>query len=133
MVAAPTHRKEAGAYVVQNEHQGIAAWAVEGAARLQRQGQYTVPPSGAALLERWKREADTVGLFVDEKCERCTEAAAGAGSADLYRAYKNWATEQGYRAGSAKTFAHRMETLKLHPVRHASGVLYPVKLKGTWS
>ncbi len=67
MEAAPGSRKDAAKHVIASDIVGIAAWAIEGAARLQRQGGFTIPPSSEEAISEWRRASNSVLLFIDEK------------------------------------------------------------------
>lgn len=80
---------------LRKEREGIMAWALEGAVRLLAQGRYTLPPSHAHELERWRRGADQVAEFVDTACEK-TVLPTGTSGAHLYRMYRMWAARSGH-------------------------------------
>lgn len=52
---------------------GIAAWALEGAARLQRQGEYTMPESSLAAKLAWQIDTDQVRQWLAQ----CTRTEIG--------------------------------------------------------
>jgi putative DNA primase/helicase len=131
MENAPSTKKDAGKAVVAADLPGIAAWAVEGAARLQRQGNYTVPESSNLALADWKRTSDSVALFVDEKTKPADVTKTigylnGTRGSELYGAYREWAGENGYRAVSAKTFGQRMDDMKKGKTAQKDANYYPV-------
>lgn len=124
-------RVDAGLAVLEHELPGVATWAVEGAARLIRQGSYTVPPSHHAAMATWRTAADSVAGYIDEKCWRLRpdeDIEQGTRSALLYSGYRDWALKSGYKPVSSKTFAARMDGLGLFGVRRSSGVFFPVRI-----
>lgn len=132
MLTAPTHKKEAGAQVVREQHPGVAAWAIEGAARLQQQGRYTIPAAGADLLTGWRRESDSVAMFVDERCSKLDmvteKIVQGTKATTLYKGYAEWCKEHGFRSVNSRNFAHRMAGIGLRSEHTARGACYPVRL-----
>jgi P4 family phage/plasmid primase-like protien len=132
MENAPGSRKDIGKAIAAANLPGIAAWAIEGAARLQRNGTYTVPASSMEAVAEWKRSSDSVALFIDEKTEPADGARPiadgnGTRAAPLYASYREWCTNNGYRPVSSKNFAGRMDNLKRSKVRQSEGFYYPVR------
>lgn len=100
--------RDIGRRIARNERQAIAAWAVAGAARLQKQGGYTVPASVHVLKEQWARDSDSVHLYLDtmtEKVERTPKA--GMRMTDLYAAYRDWAKGSGFQPVHMINFSRR--------------------------
>lgn len=135
MESAHGSRKDAAKRVISSDLVGIAAWAIEGAARLQRQDGYTVPPSSDAAVSEWKRASNSVLLFVDEKTgpidpARPTGNGNGTPAAPLYGAYRTWCVANGYKSVAAKNFAARMrDDAKRAGVRQSDGIYYPVSYR----
>ncbi len=100
--------RDIGKRIAREERQAIAAWAVEGAARLQRQGGYTIPASVAAMKEEWTIESDSVRMFLRE-CTKTVPRAAGTGTGarEVYQAYVTWAKSSGLAPCSSVTFGRR--------------------------
>jgi P4 family phage/plasmid primase-like protien len=100
--------RDIGKRIAREERQAIAAWAVEGAARLQRQGGYTIPPSVADMKAEWTVESDSVALFLRDECRRIPKAA-GTGTAfkHIYQAYVAWAKGLGLIPCSGVNFGRR--------------------------
>lgn len=122
----PGRRLEAGQTAAETCRPGIAAWAIEGASRLRKQGKYTVPPSSTETLNAWRIDADSVAAFIDATCAQGGTTRAKP----LYDGYKDWIRDNGMRAVSSKTFATRMGNLKFWPTRQAGGIYYPVAYRG---
>lgn len=88
-------------FTLEKELAGILAWAVEGCKLWQDQG-LGLPDAVKAATESYRSESDLIGLFLDESCtlHECLTAAAS----DLYRAYRDWADNGGYRAMNQRNF-----------------------------
>lgn len=110
---------------------GIVAWALKGAARLQRNGRYTIPASSADTLQDWRRTSDSVAVFVDE-CTRPlskgSPANHGKKASAAYAAYKDWAREHGYQCVNWRTFGHRLKSLGLGAQRQGAGCFHPFRI-----
>lgn len=103
--------RDIGKKIAVEERQAIAAWAVEGAARLQRQGGYTVPSSAQEVKDEWATETDSVKLFLRERTESSSVTRGeGLRFDDLYAAYKDWAKNLGFTPCNGTTFAKRYAT-----------------------
>ena len=94
MEKAPCHRPNAAASVIAAELPAIVAWAIEGAARVQRNGGFTVPASSTALMETWRTDADPVRRFVQTMLT--SDPTAAASSTAMYGAYRDWADRNGF-------------------------------------
>ena len=57
--------------------------------------RFTAPPSSESAKGTWRREADQVAQFVDERC--VADPAARVAVAEIYRVFKAWATDGGVR------------------------------------
>jgi P4 family phage/plasmid primase-like protien len=118
------------AKVISTCRPGVVTWALEGAARLQRQRGYTIPASAIDTGEDWRRTSDSVAIFLDEQTRgtRVDENELGTVSSFLFARYKGWASTNGFHVVSVKTFAHRMEALGKAQVRRSDFRRYPVVL-----
>lgn len=129
---AAERRPEAAKAIVEQERAALVAWAIEGAARLQRQGGYTIPESATAALETWRTASDSVASFCDEKTKPVDRTvnvyAPGTKASALYAAYRTWTDANGLRPVSSREFSRRMADRGKHVVKLASGNFYPVEL-----
>ena len=82
---------------------------------------FHAPASSEAAKARWRREADQVAQFVDERCE--TDPGVKIAVEELYRLFELWAAQSGVRKTVTKrTMGDRLERLGFK--RHRSD--------GTW-
>lgn len=103
--------RDIGKRIAREERQAIAAWAVAGAARLQRQGGYTVPASVAAMKETWARDSDSVHLWLDTETEKVEKSdGSGMKHLDVYGAYRDWAKLAGFQPVNITNFGRRYAT-----------------------
>lgn len=114
--------------ILASERAGIVAWMLEGAERLIRARDYTIPESHHRALADWRKNADQVALFVDA----CTRMAAanerGERAAVLYERYRRWAERNGHRAVASNSFGQRLRLLGLAAVKREDANRYPLVL-----
>jgi len=105
MTEAAGHRQRAASTVIDSELPAVVSWFLEGAARVQRQGRYTIPESSATMTEAWRRNADSVLRFAAEECE--PDATVMMKAPRLFEAYCGWAAIQRFAPMSSTTFYKR--------------------------
>ncbi|HEX8913557.1 MAG TPA: phage/plasmid primase, P4 family, partial [Humisphaera sp.] len=81
------------------EWAGVLAWIVEGCRRWRAEG-LGVPAEVARATGDYRREMDSIGLFLDEGCVRGERLSAPA--RDLYAAYVAWTEDAGEKPLSQK-------------------------------
>lgn len=84
------------------ELEALLVFAVEGLRRLMDRGRFELPASIGTAQESYRERLDTVAGFVGERCTFDPECWLP--KPELYRTYKEWATEGGRYALSAATF-----------------------------
>jgi phage/plasmid-associated DNA primase len=134
--------------IIAEEIPGVVAWLVEGAARLLRQGRYTVPSSHFVEEAKWKLTADTARAFLDAVYTRSTFPEPRdkgydhtgrptgekivkhdwAKASALYSNYRNWCGENGHRKPvPTPEFSRRVEKIG-YPCSHThKGNFYGVR------
>jgi len=80
--------------ILQDEPDLLLAFAVDGACRLIRQQDYTIPPSCKELLQNWLVEADPVHGWAKERLE-IIDGENLLMVAELYDDFKSWAEASG--------------------------------------
>lgn len=118
--------------IIDTELPGIVSWFLLGAQRVLAQGGYTIPPSSAKAVHKWRTSADQVRAFV----EACTsalgpshEARDGVPAEMLYRIYHRWAQDNGHRPLASNKFAERMGQLGMPAQRTRDRNFYPLRLE----
>lgn len=98
------------------EYPAILRWMLDGLKQWRATGLAT-PDVVRAASAAYRTEMDVVGDFIADRC-RLDEAAA-AGNAELYGAYKTWATDLGLRPMSHKGLSRALQQrgLKQSPAR----------------
>jgi P4 family phage/plasmid primase-like protien len=105
---------------------GIAAWAIEGACRLQAQGRYTSPASSRDAKREWQHDSDQVRQFVEECCE--VDADVQATLTDVYLAFALWARRTGHGGLARNRLGNRLKQLG-HADRSKLGRFYRLRIK----
>lgn len=88
-------------YKLRDEMPGILKWMADGCTMWQREG-LNPPLSVQSAGKDYQHEMDVISRFVDECCERSGYETVRA--ADLYAAYKRWATENNEYCMSSTRF-----------------------------
>lgn len=79
--------------VLLTELEGIAAWSLQGMARLSAQGRFTEPASSIQEVELIKENYSPINAFVEEAC--IIGQGGVVSTTELYSAYKAWALARG--------------------------------------
>lgn len=123
------HDKDVFVRELQDEIKGIVRWALEGAARVRRQGGYTSVPSSEAMLESWRMSVDQVALFLRDCTERTIEPAQMATIDELYRGYRRWCDGTGHKMPLAQPrFSDRLAQHGLIETRDGAQSVRAVRL-----
>jgi hypothetical protein len=135
--------------IIDNEIPGIVVYMIEGAARLLRQGKYTVPSSHFQEELKWKMAADTVRSFLETRYTRSsfleprTQGFDASGkpngqpvknhdwtqASELYMDYRSWCEANGHRKPVASPeFKRRVEKVGYASQHTRHGSFYGVRL-----
>lgn len=107
---------------------GIFNWAIEGWRRLQQRGHFTECKQIVEATRIYRRESNTIQMFIDERCE--VKLGLLAAAAPLYDDYKAWSYQFNYRPYSYRSFKRGVENLGYYCVHQAQGNFYSgLKLK----
>jgi len=126
MEKAAVHRRGIAQQIVRAEQPAIVGWALEGAARVQRQRGYTESVSSTRLVAQWRRDTDSVLLFLETECVK--EPNPSTSATILYQRYRIWAVECGFRPVSLTVFGKRAKQSG-YKIKHTHvGNLYQLRL-----
>lgn len=98
-----------------DELAGIAARAVPALRRLLDRGDFDLPDSGKAAYEEFTRRVDQVRTWLNDQCEIGGDSFVSR--VGLYRAYREWATRDGYRPLKAAAFYDRINAAGHQPIK----------------
>lgn len=99
--------KQLAAKIIGSELSGVFNWVLAGLNRLLEQGGFTDCEAVRAQLEAYKCQSDTVRVFLDEQGYQATSTHTTA-LKDLYRDYKAFCLEDGYRPVHNRNFRKRL-------------------------
>lgn len=117
--------------VIAEELAGVAAWAMEGAARVQAQERYTTPPSSEEAHAEWRHDTDQVRQWREECCFDDPQGTHNEGIDVLYAAYRAWCAESGHPPLARNTLGNRLKALGCYH-RSKLARTYTVALKPRW-
>jgi putative DNA primase/helicase len=117
--------------IIANELQGIAHWAMLGAQRLMKNGNFSLSSAHHALLARWRRTSNSLEEFIFEECE--LDATSYVSRAELYRAYKHWCSDNNrhpFAKNKVKELLDHNIGLKIsHTVLNGNEIFRGLKMK----
>lgn len=76
-----------------SEMPGIAYWALEGAARLMKNGAFSKSSAHDRLMNQWRRSANSLEEFIGEECTLSQDSQYRR--SDFYRDYTSWCSDNG--------------------------------------
>lgn len=119
--------------VVAEELAGIAAWAIQGAARAQQLKAFTLPDSSIQTKAEWQKDSDAIRQFIEVACDEIESKESKTLSllVDLYPAFRAWCADSGHSPMAANKFANRLKSLG-YERRTAIARLYRLRLKEAW-
>jgi P4 family phage/plasmid primase-like protien len=124
--------------IIAAELPAIVVWLLDGAARMLRQGEYTIPASHHEAIAKWRRGADQVALFLDERTTGSNEPRPSlegpndwTAASILYDEFVRWADRNRHRPMASNKFGTRMSDLKRAPHKTKRGAYYPVRILGS--
>jgi putative DNA primase/helicase len=91
------------------EMPGILNWALDGLARLEKNGHITEPPTSLEAVTTMQDTASPTSAFVREVCE--TGPMCEVLVDDLWAAWKAWADDQGIKAGSKAMLGRNLQSV----------------------
>jgi putative DNA primase/helicase len=91
---------------LKEELPGILAWAVRGCQRWNSVG-LKPPKEVIAATSEYRNEEDRLTAFIDQRCETGAHKKDAAG--ELYKAYKEWALENGEEPLTSTAFGRRLD------------------------
>jgi putative DNA primase/helicase len=79
--------------IIDNELPGIGYWALQGAARLLRNGKFSPSTAHDRLMAKWRRSTNTLEEFIHEACDLSLDSQYRR--SEFYKAYTDWCSETG--------------------------------------
>lgn len=97
---------------------GILNWALAGCRQWQAEG-LNPPPSVLSATDEYRQDMDTIGAFLEEKCERAEKYTVRA--AEIYEAYTEWSKAAGEKPVTQNAFGHSLTQRGMERFRTGSG------------
>jgi putative DNA primase/helicase len=88
------------------EMPGILNWALDGLARLERNGHFTEPSASIEAVITMQDTASPMSAFVREKCETGPSRTVTVDA--LWSAWKDWSEDNGVRPGNKQMFGRNL-------------------------
>ena len=88
---------------------GILLWALNGLARLNASGKFTMPGSSEDAANLMMDLASPMSAFVRERCDRTPNESVGPD--ELYGLWRLWAEENGHQPGAKSTFGRNLRAV----------------------
>lgn len=113
--------------IIKAELGAVAAWAMAGAVRLQKQGYYTKVPSSTKALQEWREGSDQVALWLStyafwpplEGVETKKIPAT-----ELFQNYSQWAAQNGHLKVGSHKYQKRLIALGVERIEVRTGYLF---------
>ncbi|GAA4448785.1 phage/plasmid primase, P4 family [Nibrella saemangeumensis] len=102
--------KELATKIIESELSGVFNWVLDGLNRLLQQKKFTDCKAILQQLESYKRESDSVHLFLNEN-EYTPDPCDLRPLKDLYHEYRGFCVDEGYKPVSSKNFKKRLENI----------------------
>jgi len=117
--------KELANKIISTELSGVFNWVLEGLKRLLENKRLSPCRASEIALERYKKEADNIGLFLEEKGYK-SDPVDFEYEKSLYEKYQRFCMADGYRPVSKATFRKRLEAkdIRIQRVKDGSRKVY---------
>lgn len=106
--------------IIENELSGVFNWVLEGLRRIIKNRKFTYSKEVDELLDQYKKESNTVALFLDEEGYK-TNVDSHILLKDLYQSYSGFCFEGGYQRLQKGNFKKRLQDLKIPIERQNDG------------
>lgn len=123
------HVDQLAEVILENEREGVLAWAVDGVQRLLTQEEYTVSRSARREVERWRMASDPIRQWLEERTSSCQQKIHQALQNEVWRDWQDWSERNGYQSKGRGTFLALLEEQIGEPARTNRGKAYPISLR----
>lgn len=111
---------------------GMFAWALHGAVRLLRNGEYTHHEAHVVIMDEWRRDVDSVADFVAS----CTsQAIEPRPLSEIHASFTAWCEGSGRKPMSLRSLGKRLVKLGHERTKTRTGAHYPIEVlpKTAWA
>ncbi len=116
--------------IIKAELGAVAAWAMAGAVRLQKQGSYTEVPSSKLALQEWREGSDQVALWLSTYAYWPPLEGAPKKkipTSEMYTNYGQWSAQNGHLKIGSHKFQKRLHALGVERDRNKDGYTFIVQ------
>ncbi len=96
--------------IIESELSGVFNWILEGLNRLIRQKKFSECDAAQKAVETYRIESDSVAMFIDENGYK-QSVEDFQSLQDLYKSYKNFCLDNGFRPVHSRNLIKRLEAL----------------------
>lgn len=107
--------------IIASELPGIFNWLLQGLDRITQQQHFTYSASIENAVTEYKKQSDSVALFIEEKKYKPSSSQSKQSVADLYSEYKVFCSDDGYKAVSKNKFSIRLQNMGFERTRLTGG------------
>jgi len=112
--------KDLSKKIIQSELSGVFNWILAGLERLLEQKGFTSNDKINKRLEDYKKQSDSIQMFIEEE-NYVKDLNTTTSLKILYRCYKDYSEENGYKQCSVRTFSERLQNIGFEFVRKNYG------------
>lgn len=105
--------------IIRSEMSGVMNWLLQGLERITKNKRFTECEKADKALSVFRQQSDSVGLFIIENGYQKSETKTAL--ADLYIKYKNFCSDDGYKAAGKNKFSTRLENKGFEKARLNDG------------
>lgn len=113
-------------HIIANELPGVFNWVLDGLKRLLQQGDFTACPAIDDAINEFKRDSDSVNLFIDDGGYIPSDDSYES-LKELYMLYKTFCNDFGYTSCSLRSFSERLRNYGFNVHRRAAGRIVYLK------
>ncbi|MDC8099635.1 DNA primase family protein [Chryseobacterium rhizosphaerae] len=106
--------------IIENELSGVFNWVLEGLNRLLEQKRFSDCQAAQRAVENYRMESDSVQMFLSEHTY-CISVNNEIPLQEIYKEYKYFCEDNGFKYCSNKTFSDRLKNLNYNVVRKNHG------------
>jgi putative DNA primase/helicase len=94
--------------IIEDELPGVFNWVLEGLSRLLQQGDFSKCAAAVSVLERYRKDSDSVELFLEDG-QFIPSNEEVVSLKEFYSSYKDFCKDSNYKACSNKSFSQRLK------------------------
>jgi len=127
-ITIPAHKRDPllAKKIIENELSGVFNWVLTGLRSLLENNSFSSCEASDRLLDSFRLESDSVAIFLEEEGYR-KSLENQIRLKDLYRGYREYCIENGYRPLSQKKMSKRLSYLDYVTEKHSVGKVVYLK------